>query len=163
MAIFGTMEDHIIMNIQRSLLLLLLVVSITATTINSDSYVDLSPQGYSFTFSGNNGPVQLSITGLPQGLAVQNYTVTPVGPVQPGQYILSIKANDSSGQDQKMLIMNVGSSFTTYTPSSTSQPTSNPSPSSTSTLAQTTSTSTTNFNSDVSSISNIFQSTSSNS
>jgi hypothetical protein len=108
------------MKTKSSLILFFLLAAATAATISSDSYIDLNQQGYVFSFSNAQGPVQLSITGLPQGLAIQNYTVMPVGPVQPGQYILSVKAMDNAGKDEKILIMNVDSSFTTFTPRSAS-------------------------------------------
>jgi hypothetical protein len=71
-----------------------------ALTLNiiSDSYLNLSPQGYTFTFTGFKPPVELNITGLPQGLTLQNYTVVPVSAVEAGQYILSVKASDASSQ-----------------------------------------------------------------
>jgi hypothetical protein len=60
---------------KRSLLLCLCLFAAASLSISSDSYVDLSAQGYGFQFSDAKGAVQLSITGLPQGLAVQNYSI----------------------------------------------------------------------------------------
>ena len=106
------------MKTNRNLFLLFLVIYIRAVTINTDSYVNLPPQGYTFTFGNAQGPVQLTITGLPDGLVVENYTVVAVGPVKAGQYIISVKASDNVGNDEKILIMNVDPNFTAVTPKS---------------------------------------------
>jgi hypothetical protein len=57
--------------------------------------------------------VELDITGLPINLTLNNYTIKPVGTVIPGQYILSVKANDASNvKDEKIVILNVDSGIT---------------------------------------------------
>lgn len=152
------------MKTNSSLILLLLLASATAATITADSYVNLPPQGYAFSFTNSQGPVQLTIMGLPDGLTVKDYTIAPVGPVQPGQYILSVKASDNAGKDEKILIMNVDPNFTTPTtqpvptPATTASSTSQTaSSSSTTTKIKTTSTSTTSAPLDISSMNALFQ------
>ena len=84
------------MCVNRSIVLLLIVCLSLSLNINSDSYLNFNHQGYTFSFENSQSPVILNITGLPQGLSLQNYTIAPVGGVKPGQYILSVKAEDAS-------------------------------------------------------------------
>jgi hypothetical protein len=48
------------MKTKSSLILFFLLAAATAATISSDSYIDLNKQGYVFSFSNAQGPVQLN-------------------------------------------------------------------------------------------------------
>jgi hypothetical protein len=85
--------------------------------------------------------------------------------VQPGQYILSVKATDTAGKNEKILILNVDNAFTTFS----SPPATQPAP--TAALTQSTSSASsasassslysTDYSTNISSISALFQSGSS--
>jgi hypothetical protein len=82
--------------------------------------------------------------------------------VQPGQYILSVKATDTAGKNEKILILNVDNAFTTFS----SPPATQPAP--TAALTQSTSSASsasassslysTDYSTNISSISALFQS-----
>lgn len=76
--------------------------------IESDSYLNLGNQGYSFSFVNFKAPVVLEVTGLPDGVAVKDFSIIPVGDAAPGQYIVSVKATDATKQkDEKIVILNI--------------------------------------------------------
>ena len=48
------------------------------------------------------------MAGLPDGVAVKDLSIVPVGNAAPGQYILSVKATDATKQkDEKIVILNI--------------------------------------------------------
>lgn len=89
---------YIIIMIKQSLVFLLIVSLGLSITLNCDSYLDLSPQGYKFDVINAVGSYAINITGLPQGLALKGNTLTPISHIDSGQYILGIKATDSNQQ-----------------------------------------------------------------
>jgi hypothetical protein len=83
------------MNITRRVLLcLVLAATVCSLSIDCDNYLTLTKAGISFKVSGGT-EVRLSATGLPQGLALKDFTLVPVSTVTPGQYIIAVKAIDS--------------------------------------------------------------------
>lgn len=108
------------MIINRSITFLFVVTISLSLSINSDSYIELNERGYTFSFESAKVPVTINVTGLPQGIDLQNYTIIPTAPVLPGQYILSVKAVDAANaKDEKIIILNVNQKFTAYNPQPT--------------------------------------------
>ncbi len=96
------------MQINRTFLLFLTFSLALSISIDSDSYLNLGTKGYSFSFLNFKAPVVLEVTGLPDGVAVKDFSIVPVGETSPGQYIVSVKATDATKQkDEKIVILNI--------------------------------------------------------
>ena len=144
--------------INRSLVFFLLLAAATAVKLTSDSYIELAPQGYTFQVQDGKLPVSISIANMPPGLAIANYTLLTVGAVPKGQYILSVKASDAAGSsDEKILIVNVGSTVSSSSSATSTTNTQEFTQSSSSAVAAvSTQTGSPGFDGDISSISAMF-------
>lgn len=96
----------------KTTLLFFLVISLAFSfEINSPTFIHLTQGVYEFQINGGQMPYEFSVSGLPKGIILDNNKLMLQEIVAAGQYILSVKASDSSGKlDEKIVILNIDSS-----------------------------------------------------
>ncbi len=97
----------------------LLLWAVSSLTIDCDNYLSIGQQGYQFKVINSQPPVTFTASGLPSGLTFQGNSLIVTGKVTPGQYIIGVKASDTTNKsDEKIIIMNIP---TALAPSAASQ------------------------------------------
>lgn len=84
--------------IKTSFIFFLIVSLAFSLTIDSPTFISLIDGSYSFQVSGGKAPYKFDVSGMPKGIILDNSRLNQQEAVASGQYILGIKATDSSGE-----------------------------------------------------------------